>query len=107
MILLHFTCGSPEEATKISRHLLEKKLCACCVSSPAHSQYWWKGLIEETEETIVLAKTLEHLKQRAIDEITGHHSYETPCIITIPCETTKDYNDYLRGELDADKHRQR
>ncbi len=58
MTLVYITCKDEEEAVRISKHLLNKRLIACSNMHPIRSMYWWKGKIEDENEVAIIAKTL-------------------------------------------------
>jgi len=81
------TAGSEEEARKIARALVERRLAACVTLVPnVASVYHWKGRIEEAREWMLIIKTtaavFEHLRE-AIAEL---HSYELPECVCLPVE---------------------
>src|SRR5262249_51240629 len=81
------TAGSEEEARKIARALVERRLAACVTMVPqVGSIYHWKGRIEEAREWLLIVKTtaavFEHLRE-AIAEL---HSYELPECICLSIE---------------------
>ena len=59
MTIIYITCKDEEEAVKISKHLLDKKLIACSNMHPIRSMYFWKGKIQDEKEVVIIAKTLE------------------------------------------------
>ena len=73
------TAGSPEEAARISRALVERRLAACVSCLPGvASVYRWQGEVEEAAEVLLLIKTsTERLPalEAALHEL---HSYEVP-----------------------------
>jgi len=84
-IVVLSTCASPEEAEKIARALVEKKLAACVNILPAvRSIYHWKGAIEDDRETLLLIKSSRALFGELRAEIEKLNSYETPEAIAIP-----------------------
>lgn len=97
-ILVLTTTSSVEEAEKVARGLLEKKLVACInIIRDVKSIYWWQGSIEQTVEALVVAKT-RHDKLEAVEKtIRELHSYKVPEIIALPVVAGGD--DYL-GWLD-------
>jgi periplasmic divalent cation tolerance protein len=94
MILIYITCKDREEAEKISKHLLEKKLIACANIFPIESFYWWKGKIEEDQEVVIIAKSLKKKFEEVKREVKKVHSYEIPCILQIKVEKVNE--EYLR-----------
>jgi periplasmic divalent cation tolerance protein len=84
-IVVLSTCASPEEAGKIARVLVEKRLAACVNILPAvRSIYRWKDAIEDDPETLLLIKSSRALFDELRAEIERLHSYEVPEAIAIP-----------------------
>ena len=98
MILVYITCKDNQEAKKISDHLLNKKLAACTNIFPITSAYWWKGKIENENEIVLLAKTLEKNYNKIKQEVKKIHSYETPCILKIKVEANESYCKWVKEE---------
>ena len=104
MITVYITCEDLEDADKIARHLLKKRLVACVnIIDPIHSLYFWppkKGRIEESQEAVLLCHTLES-KYKAIEkEVLKIHSYTNPTLFASPISyVSKKYHDWLVGEL--------
>ena len=104
MILVYTTCESAEEAKKIGKILLQKKLCACINIIPnMESASLWppkSGKIEEANEVVLVVKTLESKYQEVEDEIKKNHSYDMPCIFSIPIlKVSGEYSSWVNGEL--------
>jgi periplasmic divalent cation tolerance protein len=92
--LIYITAGNEDEAHRIGRILVEEKLAACVNTHPIKSIYWWEGDIEEETEVAVLVKTKAGLVDEVINGVKELHSYEVPCIISLPVE--KGNPDYLK-----------
>jgi periplasmic divalent cation tolerance protein len=78
------TVGDQEEARRMARTLVERRLAACAQIEKIESVYTWKGTIEHGDEYRVLFKTVEaryEAVERAIREL---HSYELPAIHAVP-----------------------
>lgn len=95
MILIYITCKDNEEAKKISRHLLTKKLVACTNMHPIESMYPWEGKIQEDKEVVMIAKTMDRNYEKVKAEILKIHSYDVPCVIKLGCEGNKEYTDWV------------
>ena len=106
-IVVLSTCASSEEAEKVARTLVEKKLAACVNILPAvRSIYRWKGAIEDEQETLLLIKSSRALFGELRAEIEKLHSYEVPEAIAIPIvDGLERYlewmADVLRNERDS------
>jgi periplasmic divalent cation tolerance protein len=84
-IIVATTCGSPDEARRIARSLVESRLAACvAVSSGTRSVYRWQGAIEESEECTLAIKSKLALFPALRAEIRRLHSYRTPEILALP-----------------------
>jgi len=91
------TCSSRDEASKIARSVIGEKLAACVnIVEGIHSTYWWKGTIEEDEETLLIIKTRAEKFEKLVERIKELHSYTVPEIIALPIVMgNKDYLNWL------------
>ncbi|MCM8811813.1 MAG: divalent-cation tolerance protein CutA [Candidatus Omnitrophica bacterium] len=79
------TAGSSEEASKLAKEILEKKLAACVNIIPSISSiYWWQGKIETSPESLLLIKTLQSQLKPLSDFLKLHHPYEVPELVALP-----------------------
>jgi periplasmic divalent cation tolerance protein len=90
-VMIYSTFGNQESAEKAAKKLLEKHLIACAMFFPGNSIYWWKGQLEQAQETVLLAKTPKSMAVKARTELEKIHPYETPCILTIPVDANSAY----------------
>ena len=95
------TTGSEEEATKIGKALLERRLVACVQTiGPITSRYRWQGELEEEREWQILAKTEADLYLEVEAAIRGAHSYEQPEILAIPVLAgSQGYLDWISASV--------
>ena len=102
-IVVLSTCGSAEEAAKIARALVEKKLAACVNVMPAvRSFYRWKDVIEDESESLLVIKSSRALFNQLRVEIEKLHSYEVPEVIAVPIvDGSEGYLEWLDRELAA------
>jgi periplasmic divalent cation tolerance protein len=100
-IVVMITTPNKEDATKIVRSLLRKRLIACAnIVGPVSSVFWWKGKIEEENEFLVLMKSHKNLFERISEKITKIHSYDVPEIIALSLrEGSQPYLDWLKTSL--------
>ena len=92
------TTDKIEEAEKISRALVEKKLSACVqIIGPITSTYWWEGKIETSQEYLLFIKTEEGLYREVEEVIKELHSYQIPEIVALPLvEGSEEYLKWVR-----------
>jgi len=83
-IIVFVTCGSEEEASKISNSLIEKRLAACAnIISPIRSIYRWEGKIWDEKEYLIIIKTKRSNFEELEKEIKSLHSYSVPEVVAL------------------------
>ena len=89
------------EAMHIGRLMVEERLSACfTVFGPCTSIYWWKGTVEQSDETPALFKTTTARVDGLIERVAELHSYETPAIVVWPIERLHAaYGDWVESEV--------
>ena len=94
-IVVFTTAGSKEEASKLSRGLVEEKLAYCVNTVPSiQSTYFWEDKLCVDEELLLVIKTQE-IKFTALELwIRENHSYDVPELIAFPI--VKGSADYLK-----------
>jgi periplasmic divalent cation tolerance protein len=83
------TCATFEEARKIARTVVEKRLAACVniVTHAVESFYSWEGQLENSSEYLLMIKTSEGRLEDLQKEVLALHSYDTPEFIVLPIVT--------------------
>ena len=86
------TCSTLEEARKIARSVVEKRVAACVniVTHAVESFYTWQGKLENTSEYLLIIKTSEEQLQLLQKEVLALHSYDTPEFLVLPIVTGSD-----------------
>lgn len=83
--LLYITTRDRDEALRIARALVKERLAACANVLPGMtSVYEWQGELQEDSECVLILKTREELAPAARERVAALHSYELPCILTLP-----------------------
>ena len=101
LCLVYVTTKDTEQAKSISKHLLEKKLVACSNILPQMSaHHFWDNTFEEGNECVLLLKTAKKLFDKLETEIETLHSYDCPCIFSVPISNcSKKYKQWLLSQL--------
>lgn len=82
--LVYATFPDKKSALRAAKVLLEKKLIACANIYSVTSAYRWEGKIQQSPETVLIAKTQKARVRAATAEVKRLHSYQVPCIIAYP-----------------------
>ena len=101
IIFAYITTKNKTEAKKIAKVLLKERLCACAnIFDNMSSMYWWKNKIEETNETVLIAKTTKNIFSKLSARVKQLHSYDCPCILQIDVTGgDKEYINWLTAYL--------
>ena len=79
------TAGSRDEARKIGKELVISRLAACVnILDNMNSFYLWDGKVQDDTEVVMIAKTTEDQVPALVEKVKSLHSYECPCIVSIP-----------------------
>jgi periplasmic divalent cation tolerance protein len=98
------TCATLEEARKIARDVVEKKLAACVniVTHAVESFYSWEGKLENSSEYLLIMKTGEERVEELQKQTLTLHSYDTPEFIVLPVVAgSEEYLKWLGESLEA------
>lgn len=83
--LVLVTASSTEEAEKIARSVLERRLAACVNLVPGvKSIFWWEGKLDQASETLMLIKTTEEAVPALTEAVKQLHSYSVCEVISLP-----------------------
>jgi len=101
-ITVFITAPNEEEASKISRTIVEERLAACVnIIRSVRSIYRWQGRIEDESEVLMVVKTKRTLFDRLQKRVKELHTYAVPEIIGLPViEGSKEYLDWLEQETE-------
>jgi periplasmic divalent cation tolerance protein len=79
------TCASAEEAERLARLLVERRLAACVSVVPGvRSFYRWQGAIESAGEWLLLAKSSREIFPALAAALEEAHSYDVPEVLALP-----------------------
>ena len=81
------TAGTAEDAERIARALVERRLAACVNVVPGVvSVYRWKGEVCRDEERLLVIKTRAERLPALREALVGLHPYELPELVALPIE---------------------
>jgi uncharacterized protein involved in tolerance to divalent cations len=86
-LVVFSTVGSAEDAERIARTLVDRRLCACVNIVPGVvSIYRFKGEVERDEEHLLVIKTRSDRFETLREALVSLHPYEVPEAIAVPVE---------------------
>ncbi len=102
---VYITTSSREEALLIGEHLVEEDLAACVnVINGIFSMYRWKGKVEKAEEAAMIVKTVQSLVGPLIDRVKDLHSYDCPCIVSLPVDGgNQEFLSWIENQINHKK----
>ncbi len=105
LIWVYITCGTQQEAEKISHSLVSARLVACTNTLPnMQSFYWWQNEVQSDQEVVLIAKTQYKLFDQIKNKVKSLHSYDVPCVIALPIiDGNENYLDWIKDETDHRK----
>ena len=105
-IVVLSTCASNEEAGRIARELIAKRLAACVnIVAGVRSVYRWKGEITEESEVLLVIKSSRELFSKLRAELEQLHSYEVPEAIALPLvDGAANYLNWIEESLRDERH---
>jgi len=81
------TVGTAEDAARVARALVERRLAACVNVVPAvRSIYRWKGKVEEDEERLLVIKTRRDRFEALREALVALHPYDLPEAVVLTVE---------------------
>jgi periplasmic divalent cation tolerance protein len=95
------TVGSAEEAARIARGLVERRLAACVNVLPRiRSIFRWEGAVQEEDEQLLLTKTTSERFAAVSACIRELHSYDVPEIVALPAAAVEEsYAAWVRASV--------
>lgn len=79
-IAVFTTVATRDDALRLARMAVERRLAACVQLSAIESVYDWDGRVQQDSEVRVLFKTVDTLYDRLEQAILELHPYELPAI---------------------------
>jgi periplasmic divalent cation tolerance protein len=100
LCIIQTTCKDIDEAKKIAKILIEKKLAACVQISDIESLYVWNEELCNDNEKLVSIKTKKKNFEKIQRKIKENHSYDLPEIIAIDIENaSEEYKKYIGDNI--------
>ena len=99
-IIIETTVRDLDEANKIAKILLDKKIAGCVNFQKIVSNYFWQEEIRHDQEILLSIKSHEKFFPEICQEIKKNHSYQIPQIFSIKIQNIDEtYASWLRSSL--------
>ena len=87
VLVILVTVANTEEAVRISKRVVGKRLAACANIIPGvQSIFRWKGKIDESQEVLLILKSTKSRYSALEKLVQSMHTYEIPEIIALRVE---------------------
>ena len=98
---IYVTANHLEEAKKLAKHCLDKKLVACVNIFPSMLSYYdWKNKRCKSTQVALILKTKEKHFKAIENTIKKIHSDQCPCICFLPISKgTKDFTQWMGEQI--------
>jgi periplasmic divalent cation tolerance protein len=99
-IVVLTTVASEEEAVRLVRALLERRLIACGTVLPTgRSLFRWQGKIADEREVVVLLKTRSARLETLTNAFGELHPYKVPELLALPVASgLEKYLEWINSE---------
>ncbi|MFV0421822.1 divalent-cation tolerance protein CutA [Oleidesulfovibrio sp.] len=83
--IIYMTASDEQEAQRIGRTLVERRLAACVnILGRIDSIFWWDGKVQSEGEIAFIAKTSDEKAPEVLAAVQELHSYDVPCAVALP-----------------------
>lgn len=91
-VIVQVTTASRDQAERIARALVERRLAASGQIAPLRTWYRWQGRVHEADEHVVSLFTRRDRFAEVAHAVRELHEYELPQIVAVPLvEGTPDF----------------
>ncbi len=100
-ILIYVTVENEDDAEYMARAVVSERLAACANIIPKmKSIYNWQGGVQESDEVVLILKTMSNMFDKVEAKVKELHSYDVPCIVSMPTDkVSKDFAEWIKGEV--------
>ena len=100
--VVYMTTGSMDEAARLAKMLVEKRLVACVnIIDGVRSIYNWDGALQDDQEVVMIAKTHPDRIDDLVTAVKSMHSYDCPCIVAMAAsDGNHAFLDWVRDQVD-------
>ncbi len=97
--LVFTTESNLENAKKLAKDILKKKLASCVSFHKINSIYWWEDELNENLEIQIIIKTKSKYIDLLYDFFKKNHSYKLPEFIFLNASCSQEYINWVEINL--------
>ena len=102
LIAVTTTVSDAEQARRLAREVVQRRLAACAQISQIESCYVWQGQMQHEPERRIVFKTTRAAWPALHAALAELHPYELPQIVATPLEpVSEDYARWVAGQVDG------
>jgi periplasmic divalent cation tolerance protein len=100
-IVIFITVGGGDDAAKLAKTLVEEELAACVNIIPSvRSVFRWQGKIDESNEALLIVKSIQTKLDDIVKRVKELHSYSNPEVIAFNIVGgSGDYLDWVASSV--------
>lgn len=103
VVFVYVTTKDLKEAKQLALAVVNEQLAACANIFPQmNSIYRWENKVHDESEVVMIFKTTTKGFDALAKRIRELHSYETPCIVSLPVKHGSDsYLNWIRSNVSS------
>lgn len=104
VVVVLITTAGCDEAERIARELLDRRLIACANVLPEISSFFhWEGRVQTETEALLIMKSTADALPLLTNHVRQSHSYDLPEVLAMTvCGGNADYLAWVAGEVRTD-----
>ena len=100
MVFIYTTCTTEEEAKKLGKLILDRKMGAGVDYWPVNSMFNWQGQLKQLPQIMLSIVTFEKKLEDVNDLISNQHSYSVPMIAGVDVRRiNRAYREWMTQEV--------
>jgi len=104
IVFIYTTCSSREEAREIGISAINEKLAISADYWFVNSIYPWKGVLQESDQCMLMLSTQKDLSEKLIKHVETMHSYSVPVIFRTDSSMTNHlYGSWVESTLESNE----
>lgn len=105
LVLVLTTVAEENDATRIARELVMRKLAACVSQTQIRSTFVWQGSLESSAEIQLTIKTTQQRAEEVLVWLRLNHPYDNPEMLLFPVAVgSVAYGQWVRDQTTSSEN---